>query len=152
MILYHFTEKPFILDFDRSYYQDLRVHKAYRKPDGLWLSDEKEEMSWSQWCKKESFQLENLIYKTKIKLNTEKILIIKSVIDMLVFNDNYFFKDSIKWEAVAKDYKGIVITPYFWELRLHKDFFWYYPWDCASGCIWDLSAIKNKQNLISIQN
>ena len=55
----------------------------------------------------------------------------------------YFGKLAIRWQDVALDYQGILIAPYQWSLRLDKDFRWYYMWDCASGCIWDLSAIAS---------
>lgn len=46
------------------------------------------------------------------------------------------------WIDVASRYSGIEIAPYQWKRRIHPSTFWYYTWDCASGCIWDLSAIK----------
>jgi hypothetical protein len=33
----------------------------------------------------------------------------------------------------------LLITPYIWSCRL--DFNWYYTWDCASGCFWDVSCL-----------
>ncbi len=44
-------------------------------------------------------------------------------------------------DQVAKLYQGIIIAPYCYSIRLDNDCFWYYPWDCASGCIWDATAI-----------
>jgi hypothetical protein len=63
----------------------------------------------------------------------------------------------IDWPKVSERYDGVVIAPYVWSLRMGdyemiegrmrktpdsaiSD--WYYPWDCASGCIWKASAIK----------
>ena len=48
----------------------------------------------------------------------------------------------INWRAVAGDYAGLIITPYQWSRRL-EPYSWYYGWDCASGCIWDPSAITD---------
>ena len=36
---------------------------------------------------------------------------------------------------------GIIIAPYQWYCRMTVD--WYYTWDCASGCIWNLDAIES---------
>lgn len=33
-------------------------------------------------------------------------------------------------------------APYQWECRLDRDTFWYYSWDCASACIWNLQAVR----------
>jgi hypothetical protein len=38
------------------------------------------------------------------------------------------------WERVARDYDGVIISPYQFNRRM--TLMWYYPWDCASGCIW----------------
>lgn len=42
---------------------------------------------------------------------------------------------------IGARYDGIVITPYVWSMRLDRSAFWYYGWDCASGCIWNASAV-----------
>jgi len=47
----------------------------------------------------------------------------------------------IDWKRVAKEYQGILITPYVYERRTSR--YWYYPWDCAGGCIWDTSCIAS---------
>lgn len=51
--------------------------------------------------------------------------------------------DSIRWEAVKANWQAIVIAPYQWPLRLHSACRWYYGWDCASGCVWDINAIES---------
>jgi hypothetical protein len=47
----------------------------------------------------------------------------------------------IDWARVASDYSVILCTPYIWERRW--DPFWYFLWDCASGCIFDPAAIES---------
>lgn len=47
----------------------------------------------------------------------------------------------IDWQAVASDHDGIIISPYNWPAR--HEMIWYYPWDCASGCIWNADAITS---------
>lgn len=51
-----------------------------------------------------------------------------------------FKEQAIDWQKVSRQYDGIIIAPYQWEHRLSSD--WYYPWDCASGCIWNGKAIQ----------
>ncbi len=48
----------------------------------------------------------------------------------------------LEWDKVKDKYQGIIIAPYQWECRLALETCWYYGWDCASGCIWDLDCIK----------
>ena len=48
----------------------------------------------------------------------------------------------ISWDKVIKKYDGIFIAPYNWEARWHTETIWYYGWDCASGCIWNIDIIK----------
>ena len=48
----------------------------------------------------------------------------------------------INWQKVAKDYDGIIIAPYIWSRRLSDHTMWYYGWDVASGCIWNIDAIR----------
>jgi hypothetical protein len=76
-------------------------------------------------------------------------LVLSTVYEILHFNEKYktLFSDNsfrnIDWKKVKKHYKGIIISPYQWKLRLDTRVFWYYGWDCSSGCIWDLSCITN---------
>jgi hypothetical protein len=48
----------------------------------------------------------------------------------------------IDWPKVAEHYAGIEICPYLSNKRNDDDFFWYYGWDVASGCIWDQKGIE----------
>lgn len=47
----------------------------------------------------------------------------------------------IDWDRVASKHDGIIIAPYCWQQRLKDETFWYYSWDCASGCIWHPRAV-----------
>ena len=58
----------------------------------------------------------------------------------------------INWKQVQKDFVGIEICPFQKKSKYGlngeiagkvKVWFWYTPWDVASGCIWDLNAIDN---------
>jgi hypothetical protein len=54
---------------------------------------------------------------------------------------------TIDWFKVVRNFPGIIIAPYLWERRnsngFNWDSCWYYGWDCASGCIWDLRCIES---------
>lgn len=123
------------------------------KPKGLWVSSEGNGDGWSDWCKSEKFHLENLVCPHRIVLRNEHdILHIRNVIDIDKFHDEFSIPITasvdlrhISWREVAKQWKGIIIAPYLWARRLGSPTGvsdWYYPWDCASGCIWDVSAIE----------
>jgi len=53
---------------------------------------------------------------------------------------NHYSDDMINWEEVSKNWEGIEIVPYIWTARNILN--WYYPWDVASGCIWNLDGIS----------
>ena len=70
----------------------------------------------------------------------------KNVISKDIYFDNYLL---INWKQVKKDFAGIEICPHQIKSRFGVNgetvdndiMFWYYSWDVASGCIWDLNAI-----------
>jgi hypothetical protein len=138
----HFTSEPFELDFEKKYKQQ-RVFK----PSGLWYSVEGSEDSWSTWCMGEGFRMENLEFQYKIELDKSRILFIKTVEELDAFHSRFYYSRytfvNVCWDRVAENYSGIEIAPYQWSRRLSLDggYDWYYGWDCASGCVWDLSAI-----------
>ena len=60
-------------------------------------------------------------------------------------NDESEYGLHIEWKRLKADYKGILISPYQSELSHRNgvlDFHWY-RFDCASGCIWDISCLKS---------
>lgn len=124
-------------------------HSSNGKPSGFWVSVDGE-YDWKWWCESEDFCLGNLTYRHEVILNdNHNILMLE---DLHEFTDEYsylpdHFKDSpimrnsyIDWFSVSKKYDGIIIAPYRWNERLTLS--WYYGWDCASGCIWNIDSIK----------
>lgn len=119
------------------------------KPSGLWYSVDGD---WERWCKDEQFALHRLNALHSLEVDTSRVLILSTIEDIDRFTETYQCNPcpnlklmpghSIDWIGVASRYSGIEIAPYQWERRLHLGTFWYYTWDCASGCIWDLNAIK----------
>ncbi len=83
------------------------------------------------------------------------VLILHNATDIDAFGDDYGERGEwhrgccIRWPDVAARYDGMIIAPYVWSRRLDGDARWYYGWDCASGCIWNTSAIKSVSRLLS---
>lgn len=117
------------------------------KPQGLWLSDESDH-GWKQWCKSENFYKQNLKFNNQFKCDTSNWLHLDSPAKILKFSKEFgvemAFRSSfnIDWARVSSLYSGILITPYQWKCRHHEKTRWYYGWDVASACVWDLSSIK----------
>ena len=148
--LIHYAKQPFELDRNLVYPQDRYDWQA--KPVGLWFSVQGE-YDWDWWCRGEDFRLDYLAYEHKIKLNKDaNILCMTDPAQLDYFTKKYplslgyTFLDNdthqIDWPAVRKDYQGIIIPFYLWSCRLAQETMWYYGWDCASGCIWDLDAVE----------
>jgi hypothetical protein len=137
------------------------VRKGYGKPNGFWVSDDSDH-GWADWCLAEEFRLDGLRYRHRVTLSeSANILGIHNGEQLEVFHEIYSVEDEfsrsfnrsydyhdkkhywpINWHAVAEKYDGIIITPYLWSHRLDGPS-WYYGWDCASGCIWNLAAIES---------
>jgi hypothetical protein len=153
--LYHYCSNPLENITPRFYDNGRNTRRYASKPYGLWVSVEQyeEDQTWKAWCEKEKFSLEDLRYRYHIKLNENaKLLHLKTTDHIVNFsleyqaNDQEDFEDyvsGIKWEEVVKLWDGIVIAPYNWECRLLPKTGWYYGWDCASGCVWNISMIES---------
>jgi hypothetical protein len=118
---------------------------VHQKPLGLWLSVDGE-YDWPWWCENESFRIGGFRHSVMLQPDAN-ILRIASLQEFDEFQRRYLVpmaswatSKGIDWEEVAHEYGGIVIAPYQWERRLSSP--WYYTWDCASACIWDLSTIQ----------
>src|SRR5665213_371457 len=126
--------------------QDNPVHRF--KPNGLWLSVEHWDGGWREWCENENFVLGVIVHQVRLS-DAANVLWLRSAGDI----DDFHYKYASRifpgieimypdWPAISAQYHGIVIAPYCWERRLDgKASDWYYPWDCASACIWDRAAI-----------
>lgn len=149
--LIHYSGQP--LTQIRSTQQEVKSNRGstFWKPKGLWVSVEGED-DWKEWCKSEQFSLDRLAYATQIILAPDaNILRLTTPQELRTFSAQYGFNPwpdislrsmyGIHWNAVAAKHQGIIIAPYLWSCRLDNDVFWYYSWDCASGCIWDAAAI-----------
>lgn len=121
------------------------------KPNGLWVSvDDVEDESWPAWCRAEDFHTDHLTVRTRVSLHDDARILrligardIDEFAKMFAKNDpRYDFNTyGLDWHSVAVAYQGIIIAPYVFARRFTH--LWYYGWDCASGCIWDASAIAD---------
>lgn len=154
MNLTHYSDQPTTLGRERIYKQQ-KMRSWVDKPRGLWVSVDGED-DWKSWCEGQPFNLEGLKFPHRVVLADDaNVLHIATPEEFLAFVDSYGVPDptwddrlnvlnhdyvAIDWTKVAGEYDGIIIAPYRWEFRL--SFMFYYGWDCASGCIWNLNAIK----------
>lgn len=124
------------------------------KPTGLWyaIGD-----SWIDWCIGEEFGgIGKYIYDAELNPKAN-IKFVNTEDDVLSFSQKYRRIDSfyanfpsvyINWKRVMREYDGVEINPYFYNLRYGHDLMWYYTWDIPSGCIWKASA-KKKVTLLA---
>ena len=156
MKLKHYTWTPkFDLIRDWDY---LTSDTRSDKPSGFWVSVEGED-DWKSWCLSEDFRLECLENEFDVILSeSANILHLSSVEELLKFTQDYRdssmdsefdistnheYNIAIRWTDLYSQYDGIIIAPYQWACRLGFDTSWYYSWDVASGCIWNLDAIDS---------
>ena len=118
------------------------------KPNGLWYSCGDD---WIRWLRSEMpHWLDNSNYLYELS-TTNKIKHIRTPKEFIEFEKEYAdsgpfsFMDRamhINWKKVQGDgFAGIEICPY--QRQFRRDSLWYYPWDVASGCIWDAKGVKD---------
>ena len=111
------------------------------KPRGLWVSVGR---AWAKWCEEESFRLGSVVNAVTLA-DDANVLRIGNEAGMSRFQAQYgyeqFYSTYIDWLGVARKYDGLIIAPYLYSSRLDR--FWYYGWDCASGCIWQPRAVSD---------
>jgi len=154
MKLRHFANSPRTLDQTKVYSPE---ELAY-KPQGLWVSNEECSDSWSAWCNNnlnQGWNLDSLKYEYKVEFKDDINVIILNEASQLDDFTNQFSNvhenriamynlgvssTYIKWKVIQTMFDGILIPHYQWNRRM--SLFWYYGWDCASGCIWNLDKIN----------
>lgn len=138
---YAHAEVPDLLE-DRSQFDDKGQPITF-KPRGLWVSVTGPD-DWRSWCEAESFNTGwSHVYDVTLSPDAN-ILHLTFASDLDRFTRDYGREGSyrdmeIAWHEVAELYDGLIIAPYQWTRRM--DLMWYYSWDCASGCIWNVNAI-----------
>jgi hypothetical protein len=156
MKLIHYSPKK-INELEPKEYDQSEI-KFQSKPNGLWFSVEGPD-DWKEWCSSEKFCLERLRFSYEITLKSNsKILHLKTPEEIFAFSKQYAYRSrprlsgyfnpeedthELNWVEIKKKYQGIIVSPYQWECRLDLSSSWYYGWDCASGCIWDIDCIES---------
>lgn len=153
--LLHHAAEPMDFDPSRTYQQRTR---SFHKPIGLWVSVEGPD-DWQHWCEGEGFASDRFEVTHQVTLAPGHNVL--WIWDYPQFDDfhrkyqvatdeEYMTGRYIDWELVAEHYDGLIIAPYHWRRRMGNfddpdapDARWYYGWDCASGCIWNLAAIES---------
>lgn len=151
MKLNHYTQKPFEFN-PRHGYRPCGSEPNF-KPVGLWLSDCSSDDGWKDWCETQQWNLSGITYKTEFICDISAWKVLRTTDEIVAFTDEYYVRsgrdseiistikrESIDWPRVMREFPGILITPYNWPCR-HR-FMWYYGWDCASACVWDLSTVE----------
>lgn len=153
--LIHYTAEPFTFDPQRTYTQ--HEPRSFGKPEGLWVSVQGDD-DWLSWCHDNEFHTAALAYSHTVTLaDNPRIHRITNALEIDEFTVAHAVQTDyerrwdwkvndkrrwpIDWRSVADQYDGIIIAPYVWSQRMHTE--WYYGWDCASGCIWNLAAIAS---------
>lgn len=147
--LRHYSAEP--LGEIRSVSQ---VGRNLRKPGGLWVSVHNARNNWPQWCKSEDYGLASLANEHEIILaDTANVCWLKNAKEIDKFTKQYVAHEHkynnkeyimyLDWVKVSSVYQGLIISPYCYSRRLEDHTIWYYGWDCASGCVWDASAISS---------
>ena len=158
--LVHYSDERFELDRSRTYTQ--RSPETYGKPNGFWVSVQGDN-DWESWCRDENFYVESLdVSQTVTLVPGASVLFIKNASELAEFHARFAtnphrdvsipgLRDvsylAIDWRKVAESFGGVVIAPYQAAARFKLS--WYYGWDCASGCIWDLSVIESLSEELS---
>ncbi len=153
VVLSHFTQHPFRFESEREYPTSENEMGGF-KPNGLWLSDEGD-LGWKRWCELEKWGTHTLRFETKFLCDTSKWLVLRSTEELWAFTKREVAKlpdapsgtGLIDWPRVQGAFSGILITPYNWDMRHSSKASWYYTWDCASACVWDLSTIQPLKNV-----
>lgn len=146
LTLIHYSAKPLSEVHDAS--QNDSRRDPYFKPSGLWVSAKGPD-DWASWCESNSFRdIQTQIQNRIILASAANVLHLQNCYEIDVFTETYaltprYIGDcSIDWPRVAEEFDGIVISPYQWQRRMTDHTFWYYGWDCASGCIWKARAVQ----------
>jgi len=158
--LLHYSIGPTVLDRSRIYDQD--EFRGF-KPNGLWLSVSGDD-DWEWWCRENEFNIGGYVHRAT--LVEENILWLRTAAEIDRFHAEWSEQDDVwrrggtaplsddfvrrqwpvNWRAVTEHYDGIMIAPYQWSRRMGGPF-WYYGWDCASGCVWQLDAVETFESV-----
>lgn len=145
-----------VMELQPTVYEQYTTGRGmYRmKPVGLWVSYSEED-GWSRWCERNGVYEESLRVVHELEVDEPNLRRVTNLAELNQLTEEFgvgdrFYNDlgiegfCMDWRRMAEAYKGLMIFPYIErEWRSHNRNLWYYTWNCASGCIWDTSAIKS---------
>jgi len=137
----HMSKDP-IHKLEKRYYNQM----SGDKPDGFWYGFGDKWIDYTEMAGHE--RKGNYLYEVDIV--GSNILQIKDYSEIAKFTNEYGSSKqiipgkifSIDWSRIEFKYDGIEINPYLYQVRFDDKFLWYYGWDVASGCVWNLENVK----------
>lgn len=161
---YHFSSQP----IQGIYSIDLSQQSTIQKPQGLWyswggswplfmLTDYLRSFGQCHNAKWAKSRMEDINYIYKVDVDFTRMLRLRTCRSFKEFTVEYGrelsgeekeekfakfmdFPHVINWKKVAKRYRGIDVR---YNDNCTLDYHWFEHWDCHSGCIWKLSAVKD---------
>ena len=128
---------------DRTFYSSEFPQEVGHKPYGLWYG------CGGDWVDRLAFgeKISGKHYVYLLELDTSDLLIINSDSQLKAFSKKFSLGPyDVNWPLVAEKHTGIEISPFLYRVAGAHD--WYYPWDVASGCIWEPSAVTAVDELV----
>jgi hypothetical protein len=149
--LFHYSPHEIVELHSDFHDKHKELYCLFHKPHGLWLSieDYEDDQNWKTWCEGEEFRLDTLKYRYSVRIkDNSDILMLGTTQEIVDFGRKYALGDrkdyipEIRWDVIMEKYDGIIIAPYNWECRMPSETMWYYGWDCASGCVWNMDCVE----------
>lgn len=147
-------KRTHLCDKDNFQVVQMSYIQAQFKPKGLWYQIDG---SWKEWCDMEMPDWAyRITHEYELELDMSNMLVIDTPEKFIAFSNEYsrdydegriYHNKYIDWPLVASRYTGIEITHYFHQFRMDPEHHWYYPWDLASGCVFDISIVKLNKDL-----
>lgn len=125
-----------------------QLGKGYKPQGSLWFACGN---AWEEWMSAEGFQpKEPYKYKYEATLDTEMLLILKTIGDIQTFSEKYAIPDTkyryffIDWNKVKRETgkSGIYILNGSLKTA-RKKFPWYSTFDACSIAIWNKDAVRS---------
>ena len=131
-----------ILALDHHYEQHTKC-----KATGLWYAWGREWIEFEQIHYLPDQDDRSLPPIYQVEVDTSNFITLTNDIEIHGFNERYRVDEdgtTIDWRAVSKQYDGIEVSPFIKECELY----WYRALDIASGCCWQLDAIRKADKVI----
>lgn len=120
------------------------------KPGGFWYGVN---LDWIRWLMDQGYEddsswMHPFLYE--IEIDESRVLKIATQQEFADLNRDYDQRADwigygkhhvLDWVRLKQGFAGLEISPYRHEVMGSLDCFWYHGWDCASGVVWDVSAI-----------